>query len=108
MIAPNMLGNHRPTRASILRVVHVVPAAFGPDGLFGGAERYAYELARHMAAVTPTQLVTFGPKRRVEQHGLLTVRVLGRPWLVCGQSYNPIHAGLLRAIAAADVVHCHQ
>ena len=28
------------------RVVHFVPALFGPRGIFGGAERYALELAR--------------------------------------------------------------
>ena len=44
----------RPTRA-----LHVVPALFGEGGVFGGAERYALELARHMADQTPTRLVTF-------------------------------------------------
>ena len=41
------------------RVVHLVPALFGEGGVFGGAERYAYELARHMADQTQTRLVTF-------------------------------------------------
>src|SRR5688500_5377834 len=31
------------------RVVHIVPALFGAQGVVGGAERYAFELARHMA-----------------------------------------------------------
>ena len=40
------------------RVLHIVPALFGADdGIVGGAERYALELARHMAEVTPTTLV---------------------------------------------------
>ena len=29
-------------------------------------------------------------------------------WHVRGQRFNPIHPGLIRAIAGADVVHCHQ
>ena len=41
------------------RVVHVVPALFGDGGVFGGAERFALELARHMAESHPTRLVTF-------------------------------------------------
>jgi hypothetical protein len=41
--------------------VHIVPALFGADdGLVGGAERYALELACHMAGETPTTLITFG------------------------------------------------
>ena len=47
-----------------MRVVHVVPALFGPGGVFGGAERYALELARHMADVMPTTLVSFGEAAR--------------------------------------------
>ena len=37
-----------------MRVFHVVPALFGADGIIGGAERYALELARHMALEVPT------------------------------------------------------
>ena len=48
--------------ASLLRVLHIVPALFGADrgGLTGGAERFALELARHMADVVPTRLLSFG------------------------------------------------
>ena len=38
------------------RVVHMVPALFGPGGLVGGAERYVFELARHMAERVDTRL----------------------------------------------------
>jgi glycosyltransferase involved in cell wall biosynthesis len=86
-----------------------VPALFGPDGgVFGGAERYALELARHMAEVVPTTLVSFGPEPRRFTDGRLAVRVLGDPWLVRGQRFNPLHPGLVPAVARADVVHCHQ
>jgi len=91
------------------RVLHIVPALFGPDGgIFGGAERYALELARHMAEQVPTTLVSFGTEARDTTIGRLRVRVLPRPWFVRGQRFNPVHAGLIRQVAAADVVHCHQ
>ena len=48
----------------IPRVVHLVPALFGSEGMFGGAERYDFELARHMARTTPTTLVSFGDVSR--------------------------------------------
>lgn len=92
-----------------LRVAHLVPALFDAhDGIVGGAERYAFELARHMAAVTPTTLVTFGDQDRSEQVGDLRVRVLGRARYVRGQRTNPVAPGLLGELRAADVVHCHQ
>jgi glycosyltransferase involved in cell wall biosynthesis len=90
-------------------VVHLTPALFGHAGVFGGAERYSYELARHMARVTPTTLVSFGdrPGRQTTSDGL-QVRALGPAWHVRGQRFNPVHPGLVRAVAAADVIHCHQ
>ncbi len=90
------------------RVLHVVPALFGAEGVYGGAERYAWELARHMAEEVPTTLVSFGPRPRAFTAGRLRVRVLGRPWHVRGQRGNPLHAGLLPELLRADVVHCHQ
>lgn len=90
------------------RVIHIVPSLFGGNGIFGGAERYALELARHMADETPTRLISFSSQSRRERIGQLRVQALGRPWLVRGQKTNPIHPGLLTAILQADVVHCHQ
>jgi len=91
------------------RVCHIIPAMFGEGGVFGGAERYSFELARHMALFTPTILVTFGHQRRryTTPEGLRVV-VLERPWYVRRQQFNPIHPGLIRAVAEADVIHCHQ
>jgi glycosyltransferase involved in cell wall biosynthesis len=89
-------------------VLHLVPAHFGPSGIVGGAERYTLELARNMAARTPTRLLTFGAepaKKRIDQ---LDVRVVGRPWHVRGQRNNPLAAAILPEILGADVVHCHQ
>ena len=57
------------------RVLHVVPALFGASGIVGGAERYALELARHMADRVPTRLVSFGPSDASSREGNLDVRV---------------------------------
>ena len=91
-----------------LKILHVVPALFGHGGVVGGAERYALELARHMAEVAPTTLVTFGDEARCETVGSLQVRVLGAPWYVRGQRTNPVSGKLLAEVFKADVVHCHQ
>ncbi len=40
----------------------MAPSAFGPDGLYGGGERYPLELARALAAEVDCELVTFGPR----------------------------------------------
>jgi glycosyltransferase involved in cell wall biosynthesis len=91
-----------------MRVLHVIPAEFGPRGIVGGAERYAFELARHMASEVPTTLVCFGAEDREERVGDFRLRVLGAPWHVRGQRTNPFSLRLLGEIRRADVVHCHQ
>jgi alpha-maltose-1-phosphate synthase len=92
-----------------LRVLHIVPALFGSGGgLVGGAERFALELARHMADVVPTRLLSFGDKECRKTIGRLSVRVAGRPWYVRGQRSNPLSPAILSEIQRADVVHCHQ
>jgi alpha-maltose-1-phosphate synthase len=91
-----------------LSVVHVVPAPFDPrDGIIGGAERYSFELARHMADRVDTRLVTFGAGRRRERVGRLDIVVLDAHH-VRGQRSNPIAAALPGALRGANVVHCHQ
>jgi glycosyltransferase involved in cell wall biosynthesis len=89
-------------------VLHVVPNFFGPDGIVGGAERYALELARHMAERTPTTLVSFGDEAQEMTLGGLRVRILGNPWYVRGQRTNPFSWALFQHVLRADVVHCHQ
>jgi glycosyltransferase involved in cell wall biosynthesis len=92
-----------------MRILHVVPALFGVgDGIMGGAERYAFELARHMAEEVETTLVTFGAKERRESFGNLSVRVIGGAWYVRGQRTNPLAPALLSELRRASVVHCHQ
>lgn len=91
-----------------MRILHISPAVFGEGGIVGGGERYALELARHMAEEIPTTLVTFGDKNETRQIGHLDVHILGPSWYVRGQRTNPLAASLLSYIRRADVVHCHQ
>lgn len=86
----------------------MVPAIFGADGVFGGGERYAYELARHMSDEVETVLLSFGPRERRERVGNLEVRVIGNPWHVRGNRNNPLALSMLAHLRGADVVHCYQ
>ncbi len=85
-----------------------MPALFGTAGIVGGAERYAFELARHMADRVPTRLVSFGSPAKDIREGNLDVRVMSGAWHVRGQRTNPFTLALVPEILKADVVHCHQ
>ncbi len=91
-----------------MTVAHLVPALFGAEGVVGGAERYVFELARHMSARVPTRLVSFAqsPGRRLE--GGLEIVTVGPAHHVRGQASNPFAWQAVRAALEADVVHCHQ
>jgi glycosyltransferase involved in cell wall biosynthesis len=67
-----------------------------------------FELARHMADVAPTRLVTFGQRAREERTGQLQIRVIADPWFVRGQRSNPVSTAVLAEVSRASVVHCHQ
>lgn len=101
-------GSGEVNRAQQPRVLHLVPALFGAGGIVGGAERYALELARHMADVTPTRLVTFGDQAEERKIGNLDVRIVSNAWRVKGQRTNPWSVSIVGEITRADVVHCHQ
>lgn len=90
-------------------VLHIVPALYSADGrILGGAERYAFELARHMAEEVPTRLLTFGPEDGFSTVGRLQIRTLGGAHHVYGNRFNPITARLVGALRGASVIHCHQ
>ena len=91
-----------------MRVLHIAPALFGEGGIVGGAERYAQELASHMAEETPTTFAVFGERSDERQVGHLRLRVLGPARYVKGQRSNPFASSILSEIRQADVVHCHQ
>lgn len=96
------------SRSPQRRVLHIAPAMFGENGIMGGAERYALELARHMSEEAPTRFAAFGDKPDEYKMGRLQVRVLGPARYVRGQRTNPLSASLMGEIRQADIVHCHQ
>jgi glycosyltransferase involved in cell wall biosynthesis len=91
-----------------MRVVHVAPTLFGPNGIFGGGERYPLELGRALARRVEVELVSFGRSERVwREAGGLRLRVL-RPFvLLRGHPAHPLAVGLRHALAGADIVHAH-
>jgi glycosyltransferase involved in cell wall biosynthesis len=96
------------TPTSRPRVLHIVPALFGTAGVVGGAERYALELARHMADRVPTRLISFGSEPADIRDGNLDVRVMSGAWHVRGQQTNPFTLAIVPEILNAEIVHCHQ
>jgi glycosyltransferase involved in cell wall biosynthesis len=90
-----------------MKVLHVSPQLFGQGGVVGGGERYPLELARAMAELTETRLVSFGPPAHQRVDGL-PLRVY-RPLRYLGtKGLSPVAPTLVGEIARADVVHCHQ
>jgi glycosyltransferase involved in cell wall biosynthesis len=90
------------------RVAHIVPALFGYEGVYGGAERYALELARAMARRVPTRLIAFGAAPLTFADGPLQVVVV-RNWIPYRRfRFDPFGPGLARHLAGADVIHYHQ
>ena len=88
-------------------VTHVCPKLFGARGIFGGGERYPMELARAMARLVPTRLLSFGPEAaRFRQDGL-EVKILRskRDWK-CSE-VNPVSGRLPYELAGSRVVHAH-
>ena len=89
-------------------VVHLTPATFGPDGVFGGGERYPAELARAMSGLVPTKLIGFGTAHHSTRLGALWVETLPTRLRWRGAELNPISEQMLRAIGRPDVLHLHQ
>jgi glycosyltransferase involved in cell wall biosynthesis len=91
-----------------MRVIHVAPTVFGPDGLYGGGERYPLELARALAAEVECALVTFGPRPgRWRELGGLQVRVLRPLVRLHRHPAQPLAPLLPAALAGAQIVHAH-
>jgi glycosyltransferase involved in cell wall biosynthesis len=91
-----------------MRVVHVAPTLFGPDGIFGGGERYPLELGRALARAVDCELVSFGRAARgwTDSSGL-RLRILRSVTHVGGHPAHPLALGLGHALAGADIVHAH-
>jgi glycosyltransferase involved in cell wall biosynthesis len=89
-----------------MKVALVYPIPFGNDGVFGGGERYAWELATALSKVVDTVLVTTGKARRTLRQGPLRVEV--HPWitLLHGLRQNPLTLTFLQSLRGVDVIHC--
>jgi glycosyltransferase involved in cell wall biosynthesis len=91
-----------------VRVIHVAPTPFGPDGLYGGGERYPVELARALAGHVDCELVTFGNRAGLTRDPSgLRVRTLPVRVRLRGHPAHPISESLPGVIRGADVVHAH-
>jgi glycosyltransferase involved in cell wall biosynthesis len=88
------------------RVAVVYPVPFGADGIFGGGERYALELARALSRRVPTRLITFGERPGQRREGDLEIRIHKPLSYVHGARFNPLSVGFLPALHGVDVVHC--
>lgn len=91
-----------------LRVVHVSPTFFSHRSVLGGGERYATELARFMAAVADTQLITFGSGRESFRIGDLRIEVYPASAGARGNRNNPFSVRFLSTVLKSDIVHVHQ
>ncbi len=91
-----------------MKVLHVSPLFFGADGVVGGGERYALELALAMAQHTPTRLFSFARRPRRERRGALDIVVARPRHYLGGKNVNPLSAAFLPHLFWADVIHCHQ
>jgi glycosyltransferase involved in cell wall biosynthesis len=90
----------------VVKVAFVYPIPFGEDGIFGGGERYALELARALARHTPTRLVSFGARARRHREGPLEVAIHKPLHYVHGSRLNPFSVTFLADLWDADVIHC--
>ena len=89
-------------------VMHIVPALFGYEGVYGGAERYALELARAMAERVPTTLIAYGAVPMSRREGPLQIEVL-RNWIPYRRfRFDPFSPSLALRLSRAKFVHYHQ
>jgi hypothetical protein len=91
-----------------MRVIHAAPSVFGPDGLYGGGERYPLELARALAAEVDCRPVSFGARPgRWRERGGLKVRV-PRPLVrLHRHPAQPVTPLLVPELVGAEIVHTH-
>lgn len=92
----------------MIDILHVTPALFGPDGAWGGGERYAIELARAQSELARTRLVSVGPEPRRWQERGLDVTVLPARHRWKGHELNALSERLVGLIAKSRTVHVHQ
>ena len=91
-----------------LKVLHIAPGLFGEGGVYGGGERYAWELSRAMAKRATVRLVAFAGQPPAQTPTGVAVYPL-RNWMPGGRfAGSPLSPALLPHLRWADVIHCHQ
>ncbi|MBM4436114.1 MAG: glycosyltransferase family 4 protein [Actinobacteria bacterium] len=93
---------------SRLRVLHLSPSWFGDESVRGGGERYPLELARAMVRLTPTRLVSFGPRAGTRTIDGFPIEIRRAWWHLRKRPHDQLGLGFIGAVWWADVVHCHQ
>jgi O-antigen/teichoic acid export membrane protein/glycosyltransferase involved in cell wall biosynthesis len=94
------------SRKHLSKVALVYPIPFGDEGVFGGGERYAVDLATALSKQVDTVLVTMGGTRRTLRRGRLTVEVYPYVTLLRGVRQNPLAVSFLASLRTVDVIHC--
>ena len=93
-----------------MRILHVSPTYFDDQSFIGGGERYAYELAKAMAAKEEVVFLSFAPHRASDREGSLRIEHIRRHPLFRNRPLfgNPVSPTFFSWIGWADVIHCHQ
>jgi len=88
-------------------VALIMPTHFDVGSVLAGGERYAYELGRALARLTPTTLVSFAPEAKTVSIDGLTIEYVKIVSSRAGE-LNPIAWSHLGRLSEFDVIHCLQ
>jgi glycosyltransferase involved in cell wall biosynthesis len=93
-----------------MRILHITPTYFGSGSVFGGGERYAYELAKSMAGTEEVVFLSFADAASSHTDGPLRVEYIKRNDLLRGNRLSaiPLSHRFLEWTRWADTIHCHQ
>ncbi len=75
-------------------------------GSFGGAERYALELAQALSQQVPTRLVLLGTHRRSSRRDMLQIEMYPSVRWIEMEHGNPLGLRFLSSLRDVDVIHC--
>jgi glycosyltransferase involved in cell wall biosynthesis len=95
---------------ALVKVAHISPTFLHRASMIGGAERFAVELSRSLAARLRTTLVTFSRQNErlsVELDGNLEIRCYPASRFVKGNPANPVTTAFLKDLRSFDCLHCH-
>jgi glycosyltransferase involved in cell wall biosynthesis len=100
------LRGRRGGGSTVRRLAIVTPASFGDSGVYGGGERYSFELARALSTRVETRLVALGRTRSSEVIGALRVETY--PPMDLHHAWRSLRSaiGIIRHLLSVDVIHC--